>query len=87
MKLTQMIPTGHLTLSFEVFPPKTDTGFASVQNAALQIASLSPLFMSVTYGAGGKGSKYTFGLAGGIEKNAGIPVLAHLTCDCLHQSY
>ena len=80
MKLTDLTPTGRLTLSFEIFPPKTDTAFPSVEAAALKIASLSPLFMSVTYGAGGKGSKYTFGLAGGIEKNAGIPVLAHLTC-------
>ena len=60
MKLTSIIPTGRLSLSFEVFPPKTSTGFASVQNAALQIAALSPLFMSVTYGAGGKGTVYSF---------------------------
>ena len=80
MKLTSIIPTGRLSLSFEVFPPKTSTGFASVQNAALQIAALSPLFMSVTYGAGGKGSRFTFGLASEIERNAHVPVLAHLTC-------
>lgn len=80
MKLIHQIPTGRLTLSFEVFPPKTDTGFASVRSAALQIAALSPLFMSVTYGAGGKGSRYTFGLAGEIEQSTQVPVLAHLTC-------
>lgn len=80
MLLTQRIPTGRLTLSFEVFPPKTDTGFSSVRAAALQIAALSPLFMSVTYGAGGNGSRYTFGLAGEIEHNTDVPVLAHLTC-------
>ncbi len=69
-----------LSLSFEVFPPKTGVNFASVQSAALEIASLKPSFMSVTYGAGGHGSKFTFELCHEIEKMAHIPTLAHLTC-------
>ena len=80
MKLSESLRTHHLTLSFEVFPPKTDVGFSSVRDAALEIASLSPLFMSVTYGAGGNGSTFTFGLCEEIEKASHVPTLAHLTC-------
>ncbi len=74
-------PSSHtLTLSFEVFPPKTDTAFAPVRQAALAIAGLSPTFVSVTYGAGGNGSRYTFALCREIETEAKVPTLAHLTC-------
>ena len=51
MKLRDLFGKETLTLSFEVFPPKTDTAFASVQAATEEIARLKPAFMSVTYGA------------------------------------
>ena len=49
--------------SFEVFPPKTDTAFASVKAATEEIADLHPAFISVTYGAGGGTSRYTLEIA------------------------
>ena len=53
MKLIKLFEREELSLSFEVFPPKTDTSFESVKHATEQIAKLHPSFMSVTYGAGG----------------------------------
>ncbi|MBP5662260.1 MAG: methylenetetrahydrofolate reductase, partial [Clostridia bacterium] len=53
MKITDIINRNRLSLSFEVFPPKTETAFDSVKTAVEQIARLKPAFMSVTYGAGG----------------------------------
>ena len=53
MKIIDILKENKLTLSFEVFPPKTETAFDSVRQATEEIASLSPAFMSVTYGAGG----------------------------------
>ena len=53
MKIRDIIGQEKATLSFEVFPPKKDTDFASVEAAALGIAALRPSYMSVTYGAGG----------------------------------
>ena len=67
-------------LSFEVFPPKSSSSFDSVREATEKIASLSPSFMSVTYGAGGGTSKYTIDIAKNIQDNYHIPTLAHLTC-------
>ena len=80
MKLTELFSSGKLTLSFEVFPPKTDTAFESVKLATEKIATLHPSFMSVTYGAGGGTSKYTLDIAKNIKKIYGVPTLAHLTC-------
>jgi methylenetetrahydrofolate reductase (NADPH) len=69
-----------LSLSFEVFPPKTDSNFESVKHATEEIASLGPAFMSVTYGAGGGTSRYTLDIAKNIKDRYSVPTLAHLTC-------
>ena len=80
MKLRELLQKETLTLSFEVFPPKTDTAFASVREATEEIARLKPSFMSVTYGAGGGTSRYTLEIAQNIKRAHGVPTLAHLTC-------
>ena len=67
MKLTNLFNNDKLSLSFEVFPPKTDTAFESVKHATEEIAKLRPSFMSVTYGAGGGTSKYTLDIAKNIK--------------------
>lgn len=80
MRLTEIFENGRLTLSFEVFPPKADTAYESVMAATEAIAALRPSFMSVTYGAGGGTSRHTTDIACRIEREYGIPTLAHLTC-------
>ena len=80
MKLTELFEKDQLMLSFEVFPPKTDTAFDNVKTATEEIAKLRPSFMSVTYGAGGGTSKYTLEIAKNIKATYGVPTLAHLTC-------
>ena len=79
MKLSEIF-SDRLSLSFEVFPPKTDTAFDSVKTATEEIAKLGPSFMSVTYGAGGGTSKYTLEIAKNIKQRYNVPTLAHLTC-------
>jgi methylenetetrahydrofolate reductase (NADPH) len=80
MKLTELFNQDKLSLSFEVFPPKSDTTFESVKRATEEIAALYPSFMSVTYGAGGGTSRYTLEIAKNIKERYGVPTLAHLTC-------
>ena len=80
MKLTELFKKDRLSLSFEVFPPKTDSAFDSVKEATEEIASLRPAFMSVTYGAGGGTSRYTLDIAKNIKERYCVPTLAHLTC-------
>ena len=79
MKLTEIINGSKPSLSFEIFPPKTTANFESVRSAAEQMAGLHPSYMSVTYGAGGGTSQYTFDVAKELLKD-GITPLAHLTC-------
>jgi len=80
MKLSELLKQDKLSLSFEVFPPKTDTAFLSVKEATEEIARLNPSFVSVTYGAGGGTSRYTLEIAKNIKETYGVPTLAHLTC-------
>ena len=79
MKIIDIIKSGKPSLSFEVFPPKTSDSFESVKLTSEKIATLSPSFMSVTYGAGGGTSQYTLDIAKNLQSK-GITALAHLTC-------
>lgn len=80
MKIIDLLCQNRLSMSFEVFPPKTASGFQSVKRATEEIAKLRPAFMSVTYGAGGGTSQYTLDIAENIKEQYGVPTLAHLTC-------
>lgn len=79
MKLIDIIISDKPSLSFEVFPPKTDDSFDSVKSAVEEIARLKPSYMSVTYGAGGGTSEYTVEIANDLS-NMGVTPLAHLSC-------
>ncbi|MCR5273606.1 MAG: methylenetetrahydrofolate reductase [NAD(P)H] [Lachnospiraceae bacterium] len=80
MKIIDILNKRNMSLSFEVFPPKKESGFESIKTATEKIASYNPAFMSVTYGAGGGTSQYTLDIAKNILENYHVPTLAHLTC-------
>ena len=80
MKLSTILNSNRPTLSFEVFPPKQDAGFAEVEAAVREIACLHPSFMSVTNGAGGSTNRATLAIAEELNRDLGVPTLAHLTC-------
>ncbi len=67
-------------ISFEVFPPKTDSAFESIEWSVRELAAFNPDFMSVTYGAGGGTSQYTTKIASLIKNRLDTTALAHLTC-------
>ena len=79
MKISELLNTKTPTLSFEVFPPKTDSAFETIKDACTRIADRRPDFMSVTYGANGGAKKYSAEIARLIE-GRGTPALAHMTC-------
>ena len=79
MRITEIITGATPSLSFEVFPPKTNDKYESVADAVREIAKLNPSFMSVTYGAGGGTSEYTAKIAE-VVKSYGVTSLAHLSC-------
>ena len=80
MKLSQLLTQGRVTVSCELFPPKTGAALAKVEDVLRDTAALSPDFISVTYGAGGSTSKRTLELAARLQDVYRVPALAHLTC-------
>lgn len=79
MKIIDTLKSHPITISMEVFPPKSDVKFESVRESVRAISRLHPSFVSCTYGAGGGTSRYTVGIAQDIMKE-GVPSMAHLTC-------
>lgn len=79
MKISEIINGNKPSLSFEVFPPKTDAAYQDVAATATAISSLEPSYISVTYGAGGGTSRYTFDIAKDLL-DAGTTPLVHLSC-------
>ena len=79
MRISSILAAEKPCLSFEVFPPKQAEHIDKVTAAAMEIASLRPGFVSVTYGAGGATDSHTLSIAREIQRG-GVPALAHLTC-------
>lgn len=80
MKISRLLEEKPVTLSLEVFPPKTSEKYEATAENAKKIAALHPDFMSVTYGAGGGTGEFTADIAAEIQNGYGVPTLAHLTC-------
>lgn len=68
--------------SFEVFPPKKESGVETIYNTLEELKELNPDFISVTYGAGGVGvaNATTVDLCSKLKNEYGIETIAHLTC-------
>ena len=79
-KISEIFNSKKQTCSFELFPPKTDKGFANLLATIEQLAALKPDFISCTYGAGGGNRGKTLDIVEHIQKTHGIIGLAHLTC-------
>ncbi len=66
-------------VSFEVFPPKTDAGLDQLADTVGRLTVADPIFVSVTYGAGGSSRDRSFA-AIRATSGAGVRVAGHLTC-------
>jgi len=80
VKIIDCLNSKPVTLSFEVFPPKTDDGYDSVAKAVTELSALHPDYISVTYGAGGGTSQNTVRIASDIQGKLGTTALPHLSC-------
>ena len=69
-----------MRVSFEFFPPKTDEMERSLWEAIGRLAPLAPLFVSVTYGAGGSTRERTHATVKRIINETALKPAAHLTC-------
>ena len=79
MKISEILKENPITISMEVFPPKSDVKLESVRATVREISRLRPAFVSCTYGAGGGTSRYTVEIAQDVM-GEGVASMAHLTC-------
>lgn len=68
------------TLSFEFFPPKTDSARLTLGKTVGQLELLEPDFVSITYGAGGSDRHRTGDVVGWMRDDTALEPMAHLTC-------
>ena len=67
-------------VSFEVFPPKTETGIDNLFSELSLLKKFNPAYVSVTYGAGGSTREKTIDLSIKIKESLSIEPLMHFTC-------
>jgi methylenetetrahydrofolate reductase (NADPH) len=70
------------TISFEFFPPATNTAAAALETRLEQFAALKPSFVSVTYGGGGSTRARTHELVLRLQDRGLLDPVPHLTCMC-----
>ena len=80
VRITEKLLVKDSLISFEVFPPKTDSAYNTIERTVRELAAFNPDFMSVTYGAGGGTSANTVKIASFIKNRLDTTALAHLTC-------
>jgi methylenetetrahydrofolate reductase (NADPH) len=74
------LSTPPVPISFEVYPPRSDAGFAALHETIRHLASADPRFISVTYGSGGSTGGLSLQLLTHIRRETQVEPLAHLTC-------
>jgi methylenetetrahydrofolate reductase (NADPH) len=68
------------TVSFEFFPPKTSEAQENLFDTILELETIQPAFVSVTYGAGGSTRELTHDLVLRLKKQTSLDPVPHLTC-------
>lgn len=75
----RLLVDGEPSFSFEFFPPRTDAGMRGLWRTVRRIETLSPTFVSVTYGAGGSSRQRTVEVTKRIAAETTLRPVAHLT--------
>lgn len=81
MKIESIFQKEKPVLSFEIFPPKKQSGLKNIDKTLENLSELHPDFISITFGAGGSSTNnLTVDLAKKIKYKYHIEPLVHLTC-------
>lgn len=67
-------------ISFEFFPPKSQEGKENFMKVVKDLERFNPLYVSVTYGAGGTTQERTLMTLKWLKEDTGLTVMSHLTC-------
>lgn len=79
MHIPQLIQQRSPFVSLEFFPPKKQEEWPGFLEAARELQQLQPLFVSVTYGAGGSTQSNTLEICEQLIRTCGFEIMPHLT--------
>ncbi len=79
MSFRPLFESNSLVISFELFPPKTQSGQRNLMQNVQQLMEYSPDFITCTYGAGGSTRDKTLDIVHRVKRTFHVPVATHLT--------
>jgi len=80
VRIAELIANNNPFVSLEFFPPKEKAEWPAFFGIVEQLTQLDPLFVSVTYGAGGSTQSDTLEIVTHLTRDLGLEAMAHLTC-------
>ncbi|MEK6673446.1 MAG: methylenetetrahydrofolate reductase [NAD(P)H] [Nitrospirota bacterium] len=80
MKISNILGERERGVSFEFFPPKTKKGQEPFMKVVNTLRLFDPMYVSVTYGAGGSTQETTRDTIFRIKEETDLNVMSHLTC-------
>jgi methylenetetrahydrofolate reductase (NADPH) len=80
MTIRDLLNASAPTLSYELFPPRSDASAEALWKTIALLAETNPDFASITYGASGATRHSSRGVVQRLAIEHTIPPLAHLTC-------
>lgn len=80
MKIREILKNRSKGVSFEFFPPKSEGGREQFMKVVKTLRQFDPMYVSVTFGAGGSTQERTRNTLLWIKKDTDLSVMSHLTC-------
>ncbi|MGP1272685.1 MAG: methylenetetrahydrofolate reductase [NAD(P)H] [Phycisphaerales bacterium] len=82
MHIADILSARTTSFSFEFFPPKSEQASEGLFATIAELETLTPSFVSVTYGAGGSTRELTHDLVVRLKRDTSLDPVPHLTCVC-----
>jgi methylenetetrahydrofolate reductase (NADPH) len=79
MHIAEILKQHYPAISFEFFPPKTETASQELFQTIAALMPLKPAYVSVTYGAGGSTRERTHDLVVKLQTETDLTIVSHLT--------
>lgn len=79
-KINKALEAKETCFSFEYFPPKTVDGVQNLYERLQRMVLMDPVWIDVTWGAGGSTSDLTLEICETAQNYCGLETMMHLTC-------
>lgn len=79
MKIRDILQRNERGFALEFFPPKGEEGKEAFLEVVNDLKAFDPLYLSVTYGAGGTTRKRTLNALTWLRADSRLPLMSHLT--------